>query len=71
MKQGGGCCRQERRQDMWKCGHCNTEFEFPEIKKPDAGLVFGVGILGLRKMEPVKFCPSCLSTMIKQCGKDY
>lgn len=54
---------------MWKCMNCNIEFEFPEIKKPDAGLVFGVDILGLRKIEPVKFCPKCLSTRINQSGK--
>lgn len=55
----------ERRADMWKCRDCGSNFEFPEVKRPDAGLVSGVGILGLRKLNPVNFCPDCLSTKIE------
>ncbi len=50
---------------MWICESCNEIFEFPEIKRPDAGLVSGIGILGYGKLKPVKFCPVCLSTYIK------
>ena len=35
---------------------------FPEIKKPDAGMV--IGILGLQEMDTIKFCPECLSAQI-------
>jgi hypothetical protein len=49
---------------MWKCNTCNSDFEFPEIKIPDAGLVSGIGILGLRKVKQIKFCPECMSTKI-------
>jgi len=28
-------------------------------------MVSGEGILGLRKIDPVKFCPECLSVKIK------
>ncbi len=55
---------------MWKCMGCGGEFEFPEIKRPDAGHVSGVGILGLRKMKPVSFCPDCLSTKIEREVKE-
>lgn len=55
---------------MWKCIDCNINFEFPEIKRPDAGLVSGVGILGLRKVKPVRFCPECFSTRIERDGKE-
>lgn len=51
---------------MWKCNQCQKEFAFPEIKRPDAGLVRGEGILGFRKMEPVSFCPECMSTNIQK-----
>lgn len=49
---------------MWHCNDCGSSFDFPEIKMPDAGMVSGEGILGLRKAEPVRFCPECLSTKI-------
>ena len=55
---------------MWKCGDCDSNFEFPEIKRPDAGLVSGVGILGLKKVNPVRFCPECLSTKIERERKE-
>ena len=55
---------------MWKCGDCGSNFEFPEIKRPDAGHVLGVGILGLKKVNPVRFCPECLSTKIERKGKE-
>ena len=51
---------------MWKCKDCNTQFDFPEIKRPDVGLVSCEGILGFRNMNPVKFCPECFSTHIRQ-----
>lgn len=51
---------------MYKCEKCKSEFPFPEVKRPDAGLTKGDGILGYRKMEPVKFCPECFSTKIKK-----
>lgn len=51
---------------MWKCMNCSVDFDFPEIKLPDAGMVSGVGILGMQRIEPVKFCPECLSTKIKK-----
>lgn len=51
---------------MWKCHQCKNEFLFPEIKRSDAGLVNGEGILGLRKMDPVSFCPECMSTDIEK-----
>lgn len=53
---------------MYKCKKCEEVFPFPEIKRPCAGHVRGEGILGFRKMEPVKFCPECLSTDIEQIG---
>jgi hypothetical protein len=49
---------------MWRCKECDSSFDFPEIKRPDAGMISGEGILGLRKVEPVRFCPECLSTKI-------
>lgn len=55
---------------MWKCRDCGSDFEFPEIKRLDAGHVSGVGILGLIKENPVNFCPDCLSTKIKRKGKE-
>lgn len=54
---------------MWKCNQCKKQFLFPEIKRPDAGLVRGEGILGFRKMEPVQFCPECMSTDIEKVAK--
>lgn len=51
---------------MWKCLNCSSNFKFPEIKRPDAGHVSGVGILGMKKFYPVKFCPKCLSTKIER-----
>lgn len=55
---------------MWECRDCGRKFQFPEIKRPDAGLVSGIGILGLRKVNPVSFCPICLSTKIERKGKE-
>ena len=51
---------------MYLCKECNLEFPFPEVKRPDAGLVKGEGILGLRNIDPVKFCPECLSVNIEE-----
>ena len=51
---------------MYKCKHCNKEFPHPEVKRPDAGLVNGKGILGLRVIEPIKFCPRCLSIDVEK-----
>lgn len=51
---------------MYKCNKCKSEFMHPEVKRPDVGLVIGVGILGFRKMEPVSFCPECMSTDIEE-----
>lgn len=51
---------------MWICNQCKKQFLFPEIKRPDAGPVRGEGILGFRKMEPVQFCPECMSTDIEK-----
>lgn len=50
---------------MWKCCDCNSNFDIPETKRPDAGLVPGHGILGTVKLSPVRFCPVCLSTRIE------
>lgn len=55
---------------MWKCRDCGSIFKFPEIKRPDAGHALWVGILGLSKENPVSFCPDCMSTNIKQKGKE-
>lgn len=54
---------------MWKCMDCNINFEFPEIKRPDAGLVSGIDILGFRKVKSIRFCPECLSTRIERSSK--
>lgn len=51
---------------MWHCSECGSSFDCPEIKKPDAGMVSCEGILGLRKIKPVMFCPECLSTEIER-----
>lgn len=51
---------------MYKCNHCISEFQHPEIKRPDAGCVNGIDIFGNRNMQPVKFCPVCLSTKIEK-----
>ena len=54
---------------MWHCSDCGNNFDFPEVKKPDAGMVPCDGILGLRKIDPVMFCPECFSTKIQK--SDY
>ena len=54
---------------MWKCMDCNIIFEFPEIKRPDAGPVSGIDILGLRKVKAIKFCHDCLSTRIERSNE--
>lgn len=51
---------------MYKCNDCKQPFYYPKVKRPDAGLVNGNGILGLRVVEPIKFCPHCLSTKIEK-----
>ena len=51
---------------MWHCRDCDSNFDFPEVKMLDAGMVSGEGILGLRKIVPVKFCPECLSTKLRK-----
>lgn len=55
---------------MYECEVCKSEFPFPEVKRPDAGMVSGEGILGIRKIEPVKFCPECLSVKIKEVREE-
>lgn len=55
---------------MWKCRECGSNFEFPEIKCPDAGPVLRTGILGIIKADSVRFCPDCLSTKIEREGKE-
>ena len=57
------------------CMNCKAEFDAPEVKRPDAGITNGIGILGMEKMDPVKFCPECFSTKIvneeeQQCQKE-
>ena len=56
--------------DMYRCDSCKEEFRHPEIKMPDTGLVRGEGILGMAKLDPVKFCPECLSTQIEEVKDD-
>lgn len=51
---------------MYKCNECKSKFYYPEVKRPDAGLVNGKGILGLRVIKPIKFCPECLSVNIEK-----
>lgn len=51
---------------MWTCNNCKINFYFPVEKKPDAGFTHPVGILGMRTIEPVKFCPGCMSTNIEK-----
>ena len=51
---------------MWKYKDCGSNFDFPEIKRTDAGHVSGIGILGLRKTDSVKFCPECFSVKIER-----
>ena len=51
---------------MYECMDCKSEFDTPEVKRPDAGITNGIGILGMRKMDPVKFCPKCFSTKIEK-----
>lgn len=51
---------------MWTCKDCQNSFAFPEIKRPDAGLVMGKGILGGTELKPIRFCPECLSIRIKK-----
>lgn len=48
----------------YECTNCNSEFDVPEVKMPDAGFTSGEGILGMKKNNPVKFCPECFSTKI-------
>lgn len=55
---------------MYKCNKCESEFIFPEVKKPDVGLVKGEGILGLRTIVPVAFCPECLSVNIEEVEEE-
>ena len=49
---------------MWKCKKCKKIFSFPIVRKPDAEFTYPTGILGMRTIEPVKFCPHCESTKI-------
>jgi hypothetical protein len=49
---------------MYQCNKCNSEFMFPEVKLPDAGMPYG--ILGRRKLREVKFCPECMSVNIEK-----
>lgn len=53
----------------YECKNCNSEFDVPEVKMPDAGFTNGIGILGMKKMDPVKFCPECFSTKIEEVNK--
>lgn len=54
---------------LYQCEDCGTHFNFPDIKCPDCGLAFETGILGLRKNEPINFCPKCSSVNIKKLSK--
>lgn len=54
---------------MWKCMDCNIDFEFPEIKRPDAGLVSGIDILGFRKVKSLKFALSAYRRGLKGAVK--
>ena len=56
----------EEKLNGYHCCACGSKFTTPEYKKPDAGFTFQDGILGLRTMDPVAFCPECLSTKIKR-----
>ena len=49
---------------MYKCKNCNFDFQFPEVKLPDAGMPYG--ILGKRKMREIRFCPECMSVDIEK-----
>lgn len=49
---------------MYKCNKCKSEFMFPEVKLPDAGMPYG--ILGKRKMREIRFCPECMSVDIEK-----
>lgn len=50
---------------MYKCKDCKEVFDFPEIKRPDSGMAHARDIYGRLEIEPVFFCPACMSHKIE------
>lgn len=50
--------------EMFECNNCKYVFDIPEVKKPDAGHVLTPYDFRSDRVEPIRFCPLCLSTKI-------
>ena len=53
-------------QKMYKCLNCYNFFDTPEVKKPDAGHVLTPYDFRSDRVEPIRFCPVCMTTNIEK-----
>lgn len=56
----------KKRVFVYHCNICKSAFDFPEIKRPDAGTLFAMDIHGNKNSGIVNFCPKCYSTDIQK-----